>query len=287
MEITINLSEILLYLDLMKKKKKRPSIQDLNVMVYFLEDYDQVKMFYNKLNEHNFNPPFKFFNGTLIHFIEDYEDCKILKDKILQKTRRRYSVLFVQQILLSNSKEEALKIIKEAKDYGIDLTESWASNYDSLWKIKRDQEYWRENYRPYILKHVLSLIDEFQEMKSEYFEKMSLKELKEMANRQPNKFNKHNKSISTSYNRNIYIKEFARRVSQGICQLCDKEAPFKDKYGVPFLEVHHINYLSKGGSDTIDNVVALCPNCHRKIHQLELNEDLEKMKVKALNNSSL
>ena len=33
-----------------------------------------------------------------------------------------------------------------------------------------------------------------------------------------------------------------------------------------YLESHHVTWLSRGGYDLIDNVVALCPNCHRKIH---------------------
>lgn len=45
------------------------------------------------------------------------------------------------------------------------------------------------------------------------------------------------------------------RVAKGICQLCDKEAPIKDKHGQPFLEVHHIHYLSNGGEDKIENVI--------------------------------
>ncbi|MED3822084.1 HNH endonuclease, partial [Priestia aryabhattai] len=73
------------------------------------------------------------------------------------------------------------------------------------------------------------------------------------------------------------IKEYAKKMAQGICQLCDKEAPFLDKQGNPFLEVHHINYLSNGGEDKIDNVVALCPNCHRRIHMLEDEEDFKKI----------
>jgi 5-methylcytosine-specific restriction protein A len=52
----------------------------------------------------------------------------------------------------------------------------------------------------------------------------------------------------------------------------------KDK---PFLEEHHIEWLSKGGEDTIDNAVALCPNCHRKMHILNLKEDKEKLRRKA------
>ncbi|AMQ05903.1 HNH endonuclease [Sporosarcina psychrophila] len=82
----------------------------------------------------------------------------------------------------------------------------------------------------------------------------------------------------------MYVKEFARGAAKGICQLYDNEAPFLDKQGNPFLEVHHVHYLSKGGSDTMDNVVALCPNCHRKIRQLELEEDVNKITEKALGN---
>ena len=45
--------------------------------------------------------------------------------------------------------------------------------------------------------------------------------------------------------------------------------------------MHHIDFLSNGGDDTIENVSALCPNCHRKMHALEIKEDIEKLKAKA------
>ena len=38
--------------------------------------------------------------------------------------------------------------------------------------------------------------------------------------------------------------------------------------GTHYLEVHHIDQLAKGGADTVENAVALCPNCHRKMHSL-------------------
>ena len=34
--------------------------------------------------------------------------------------------------------------------------------------------------------------------------------------------------------------------------------------GEPYLEVHHIKFLSDGGPDRAWNAVALCPNCHRR-----------------------
>jgi 5-methylcytosine-specific restriction protein A len=36
--------------------------------------------------------------------------------------------------------------------------------------------------------------------------------------------------------------------------------------GTPYLEVHHVKWLALGGSDTVSNAVALCPNCHRLMH---------------------
>jgi 5-methylcytosine-specific restriction protein A len=82
---------------------------------------------------------------------------------------------------------------------------------------------------------------------------------------------------STTFERNVYVTEFAKRRAKGVCQLCDKPAPFNDKRGIPFLESHHIVWLSKGGEDTIENTVALCPNCHRKMHTLNSKEDINKL----------
>lgn len=55
--------------------------------------------------------------------------------------------------------------------------------------------------------------------------------------------------------------------AKGVCECCNKPAPFKRaKDGSPYLEVHHKLRLSKGGEDTVENTIALCPNCHRELH---------------------
>jgi 5-methylcytosine-specific restriction endonuclease McrA len=54
--------------------------------------------------------------------------------------------------------------------------------------------------------------------------------------------------------------------ADGVCELCCTRAPFDDARGEPFLEVHHVKPLAEGGADTVDNAVALCPNCHRAVH---------------------
>jgi len=82
---------------------------------------------------------------------------------------------------------------------------------------------------------------------------------------------------TSSYVRDRYVSEYAKRRAHGICQLCGKPAPFNRRDGQPFLETHHVIWLADGGDDSIENTVALCPNCHTKMHELNLEEDVEKL----------
>jgi 5-methylcytosine-specific restriction protein A len=74
------------------------------------------------------------------------------------------------------------------------------------------------------------------------------------------------------------VAECARRNANGLCQLCGLAAPFTGHDGQPYLEIHHIVPLGEGGTDTIGNVAALCPNCHRKMHILKLQTDVARLK---------
>lgn len=82
---------------------------------------------------------------------------------------------------------------------------------------------------------------------------------------------------SIFYERNSILKEYVKRRADGKCELCNCNAPFLDNKGNPFLEVHHIIWLARNGEDSIENTVALCPNCHRKMHILEDKNDMEKL----------
>jgi len=61
------------------------------------------------------------------------------------------------------------------------------------------------------------------------------------------------------------IKDFSKRTVTKImkranvcCALCGwKEAS---------CDIHHIVAKSKGGTNNMDNLIILCPNCHRKVH---------------------
>ena len=76
---------------------------------------------------------------------------------------------------------------------------------------------------------------------------------------------KYESSSQTSIKRSDIIKTYALSRADGKCESCEKDAPFLKRNGEPYLEVHHILELSRGGSDSPKNVASLCPNCHTRI----------------------
>jgi predicted HNH restriction endonuclease len=74
-------------------------------------------------------------------------------------------------------------------------------------------------------------------------------------------------TISYAFNRSSDVVAEALLRAKGFCEQCKKQAPFSRKSdGSPYLEGHHKIPLSEDGTDTLENVLALCPNCHREIH---------------------
>lgn len=114
------------------------------------------------------------------------------------------------------------------------------------------------------------------EIKEKEVKKLSYNELKKSALKIKNIT--HAKEIVTIYrDRNPIVSQYTKRRANGYCDLCDNKAPFENKNKEPYLESHHIINLSEGGPDVIYNTVALCPNCHRKMHILNDKKDLQKL----------
>ena len=71
---------------------------------------------------------------------------------------------------------------------------------------------------------------------------------------------------TTSYDRDPKVVAWVLKNSDGNGESCDNPAPFVKPGGDFYLEVHHLRRLADGGSDTVTNAVAVCPNCHRQLH---------------------
>jgi len=54
---------------------------------------------------------------------------------------------------------------------------------------------------------------------------------------------------------------------EGRCQICLYD-PI-DRYGRHLCHAHHIQWLSRGGEDELENLVLICPNHHAAVHQVD------------------
>jgi len=118
-------------------------------------------------------------------------------------------------------------------------------------------------------------------LEADSLDELSTDDLYEKAESSVSGESTHQSSTSrTTYPSSEIVKEYALRVADGVCQGCGEDAPFLDEDGEPFLEVHHLHRRSDGGADHPDNVIALCPNCHRRVHYGqdgdEFNQNLTK-----------
>ncbi|MBY4674921.1 HNH endonuclease [Burkholderia multivorans] len=73
-------------------------------------------------------------------------------------------------------------------------------------------------------------------------------------------------STTSGFVRDPKVKAWVLERANGTCEACDQPAPFLGADDFPFLEVHHLRKLADDGSDTVTNAVAVCPNCHRRLH---------------------
>ena len=83
--------------------------------------------------------------------------------------------------------------------------------------------------------------------------------------------------LTNGFVRSSEVVRITKARAKGFCELCGQPAPFEDRKGEPYLEAHHITWLSRDGADDTDNTAALCPNCHTKMHVVDDEADVEKL----------
>lgn len=102
-------------------------------------------------------------------------------------------------------------------------------------------------------------------------------------------YDKETTKQTSQYNRSSEVREYVMARADGQCEGCGEPAPFTSKTGDPYLHAHHVQELSEGGSDMPDTVIALCPNCHYRVHHGEDGDEYNrelKRKLSELENLS-
>lgn len=108
--------------------------------------------------------------------------------------------------------------------------------------------------------------------------KMKLKSLKEELRKFDEQHAKTRLTEIEIIQRSALVVKIVKEHAAGVCQLCNKPAPFYSKNGEPYLECHHVIWIKRNGPDEVNNAVALCPNCHKKMHILDEKTDVEYLK---------
>ncbi|WKL15086.1 HNH endonuclease [Comamonas testosteroni] len=135
-------------------------------------------------------------------------------------------------------------------------------------KILRRHEHWLEqlgafqNGEPVDI-YELNLQFEHQIQRSQSDSVAARQKRLSTASTQPQRITK----LVRLFQRNPDVVAEALYRANGTCGNCGSEAPFKRRSDKsPYLEVHHKIPLADGGDDTVENAIALCPNCHRGKH---------------------
>jgi 5-methylcytosine-specific restriction protein A len=108
----------------------------------------------------------------------------------------------------------------------------------------------------------------------------SLAELAAAADADPTEESGPKEGLRKTYARSEALKLFVRARAGGKCEGCGDDAPFQTRAGAPYLEAHHTHRRSDSGPGNRATVIALCPNCHTRVHHgmdgEQFNDELKK-----------
>jgi hypothetical protein len=84
-----------------------------------------------------------------------------------------------------------------------------------------------------------------------------------------------------AYLRDQKVRSTVLLRAAGRCEYCGEEGFLKGD-GSRYLETHHVIALANDGEDRLTNVIALCPNDHRKAHFSDKRDSIEQEMLRRL-----
>ena len=75
------------------------------------------------------------------------------------------------------------------------------------------------------------------------------------------------RKLEQHLDRGVAVTAALKRILGGSCQICGWQG-FVQRNGTPYIEAHHVQEIASraAGSLCTDNILLLCPNCHRRVH---------------------
>lgn len=121
--------DVLFFLQYCNQQKIKINKEQFYDVVGYLENYEQFNFILNLFKEFGMKPGVRFYE-SLNNFYCDYYECREVLDYLLSMSRNKFTGgYYIQLILLSSSKEEAIKIFNEAKINKVSLSEKWIDRY--------------------------------------------------------------------------------------------------------------------------------------------------------------
>lgn len=68
-------------------------------------------------------------------------------------------------------------------------------------------------------------------------------------------------------------KKVVKRRDNETCQHCGVLSGSNVDGDAPTLHIHHVTYLSEGGSHSLENLITLCASCHQEEHDHDFGEE--------------
>lgn len=208
--------------------------------------------------------------NSIVNEIADLLDLGKSKDfKAISEIK--LSPMFKNKILYTYYPNDYLNVFSEI--HIEHFIKKLNSSYDkkTLIEIKRDQLLQYKNSNPLMSNWTNGIFSDFL-YKS--FDPKNIEQI--IATEQQLEELLHGADISACYIERVkLVKE--RKVSQanlnelkiiykGKCQLCGMDTVAE--HGIDILEGHHIEYFCKSQNNNKENLLLICPNCHRVIHKL-------------------
>ncbi|MGM0924044.1 MAG: HNH endonuclease [Bacillota bacterium] len=94
---------------------------------------------------------------------------------------------------------------------------------------------------------------------------------------------KKEKLVSRHIDRGKSVTDALKQILGARCQICHWIG-FIKKNGERYIEAHHLTQLSLNKKDSLcsDNIILVCPNCHRQLHHaknMKINDLGEKIHI--------
>ncbi|GAA5522402.1 hypothetical protein Asal01_02362 [Fodinibius salicampi] len=223
-------------------------------------------------NEWKYVVPFKSIEW--FSNVDSINRNRLIHEKSVNEIRREIKTITQDGISISKLSEMAKSIDPEYPNFPVNGS---ASGFEDIYEdlILQSAEFDKDKYEDLIETDYSELIDDSLSD--------NLNKLMEEARNYTHKdrYDEKNNSRSKTRRENEKQKRRIAKIEDYTCQVCGFRCEYQNLNGQKcyIIDVDHIIPKSDGGTEEIDNLWVLCPNCHRKKTRGLISIDVENKQV--------